>query len=39
MRRNARYLERTGTKIVRLENRLIFEALEAVLETIREELL
>ena len=33
------YLERLGIKIVRFENRLIFEALEAVLETIRQELL
>jgi len=34
-----RYFERLGIKIVRFENRLIFEALDAVLETIREELL
>jgi len=33
-----KYLERFGIKIVRFENRLIFEALEAVLETIRQEL-
>ena len=33
-----KYLERLGLKIVRFENRLIYEALEAVLETIRQEL-
>ena len=32
------YLERLGMKILRFENRLIFEALDAVLQTIREEL-
>ena len=34
-----RYLEQLGIRIVRFENRLVFEALEAVLETIREALL
>jgi len=33
-----KYLERLGIKIVRFENRLIYEALESVLETIRQEL-
>ena len=33
-----KYFERLGIKIVRFENRLIYEALEAVLETIRQEL-
>ena len=30
------YLQRLGMKILRFENRLIFEALDAVLQTIRE---
>jgi very-short-patch-repair endonuclease len=30
------YLERLGMKILRFENRLIFEALDAVLQTIRD---
>jgi very-short-patch-repair endonuclease len=34
-----RSLEGLGIRIVRFENRLVFEALEAVLETIREALL
>ena len=32
------YWEGLGMKILRFENRLIFEALDAVLQTIREEL-
>ena len=32
------YLQRLGMKILRFENRLIFEALDAVLQAIREEL-
>jgi very-short-patch-repair endonuclease len=34
-----RYLEQEGLRIIRFENRLIFEALESVLEAIRQELL
>jgi very-short-patch-repair endonuclease len=33
-----RYLEGLGIRIVRFENRMVFDALEAVLETIRKEL-
>ena len=34
-----KYFSQFGIKVVRFENRLVFEALEAVLETIRRELL
>jgi very-short-patch-repair endonuclease len=34
----SQYLERLGIKVVRFENRSIYESLEAVLETIRQEL-
>ena len=34
-----KYLKQAGMRVIRFENRLLFEALESVLETIRGELL